>query len=129
MPNTVFLISKWRYNLILSDEEIKAIQPSIAPPVQFDILSISQLTEELKGFGETGISRTFKNGLEIDIIEKRILDPAQKERLKAVINVDVLAGLTDDNLLTLGAAIQPEDKYIHAYAEAVVDELISVDSE
>ena len=127
IPNIIYLISSWRYGVFIKD--IESIQPQITPPVVFDVLSISQLTDELKGFNESGVNRSFVNGIQIDIIDKRIENDEQKARLKAIVNIDALGGMTNDDILAYGRAITPESRYIHVYAEQIVDALIKENPE
>lgn len=124
IPRTVLFIEMWRYwELFDKNEEwIQEYFPEIKGPTTFDVFSISLLTDEFSKLSESGVSGTFLVGLQKDIIDKRFSDEFTKTFFNTIIDVDPIAHLNNEDIMTQGRVIGQTEMYIHTYAKDLVEE-------
>lgn len=126
IPNIISFIAKWRYWTVLNgnEEAIKEILPDIKEPTTFDVFSISMLTEEFTKLSEAGVGGSFLIAVQKDIIDKRFTDEPTKDFFNTIIDVDPLAHLSNDEMLTNSRVIGQTEMYIHTYSKDLVEEAI-----
>jgi hypothetical protein len=74
---------------------------------------------------EAGVGGAFLSGIQKDIIEKRFADEPSKAFYKTIIDVDPLAHLSNEEMMTNSRVIGSTEMYIHTYAKDLVEEMIS----
>lgn len=127
LPNVILFITMWRYWIVYNQSEqlIKDTLPAIKEPTTFDVFSISLLTDELEKLTSAGAGGSLLMGVRKDIIDKRFNDEKTKDFFNAIIDVDPLAHLTNDQLMTQARVIGQTEMYIHTYAKDLVEEAMS----
>jgi len=127
LPNVILFITMWRYWVVYNKNEqlIKETLPQIKEPTTFDVFSISLLTDELEKLTSAGAGGALLMGVRKDIIDKRFNDEKTKDFFNAIIDVDPLAHLTNDQLMTQSRVIGQTEMYIHTYAKDLVEEAIA----
>ena len=68
-------------------------------------------------------------GIQKDIIDKRFTDETTKNFYNTIIDVDPLAHLSLDEMMTQSRVIGPVEQTIHTYAKDLVEEAISKDKD
>jgi hypothetical protein len=92
--------SDWRYNLILTQDNIKEILPRVNVPEKYDIVSESYIVEEIKKAKDGGINQFIINSLELEYANKKFsTDRDLKEFVRNAIELDPLSGIPDDQKL------------------------------
>lgn len=127
IPGIITAIARWMYKKVLSPREIEEQIPDIEEPATFDILSVNNLLEELQNIKSAGLSGAIVNGLQKDIIEKRFNSEKQKKKLKAILDLDPLSGLSNDDIMTgtsLGT-ISRVELYIHQHITHLINTIIT----
>lgn len=95
-----WFISRYRYEYSIGAEGIKKIQPKISAPQNFDILTISDITEEIK-FSES-LSPTYRTALEKDAATKRFSASSEvSELLVAMLELDPFSGISRDTKMLM----------------------------
>jgi hypothetical protein len=127
LPNVILFIEMWRYWVKLGESEdaIKDYFPMIKEPTTFDVFSISLLTEEFTKLTEAGVGGGFLLGIQKDIIDKRFSDELTKNFYNTILDVDPLAHLTNEEMMTQARVIGQTEMYIHTYAKDLVEEAIA----
>ena len=127
LPNIILFITMWRYWVVYNQNEklITETLPAIKEPTTFDVFSISLLTDELEKLTSAGAGGALLMGVRKDIIDKRFSDEPTKDFFNAIIDVDPLAHLTNDQLMTQSRVIGQIEMYIHTYAKDLVEEAIA----
>ncbi len=126
LPKIIEFIAMWRYWVVYNQSEqlIKETLPGIKEPTTFDVFSISLLTDELEKLTSAGAGGALLMGVRKDIIDKRFNDEKTKDFFNAIIDVDPLAHLTSEQLMTQSRVIGQTEMYIHTYAKDLVEEVI-----
>ncbi len=127
LPNVILFITMWRYWVVYNQNEnlITETLPTIKEPTTFDVFSISLLTDELEKLTSAGAGGALLMGVRKDIIDKRFSDEPTKDFFNAIIDVDPLSHLTNDQLMTQSRVIGQTEMYIHTYAKDLVEEAIA----
>ncbi len=127
MPNVILFITMWRYWIVFNQNEklIKDTLPTIKEPTTFDVFSISLLTDELEKLTKAGAGGNFITAIRKDIIDKRFTDEPTKDFYNTIIDVDPLAHLTNDDMMTQSRVIGQTEMYIHTYAKNLVEEAMN----
>jgi len=127
LPNIILFITMWRYWVVYNQNKdlITETLPTIKEPTTFDVFSISLLTDELEKLTSSGAGGALLMGVRKDIIDKRFTDELTKDFFNAIIDVDPLAHLTNDQLMTQSRVIGQTEMYIHTYAKDLVEESIA----
>lgn len=128
LPNIILFITMWRYWIVYGKSEklIDETLPTIKEPTTFDVFSITLLTDELEKLTAAGAGGAFLTGIRKDIIDKRFSDELTKNFYNTIIDVDPIAHLTDDNMMTQSRVIGRIEMYIHTYAKDLVEESIDI---
>lgn len=69
LPNIFYFFGKYMF-LNISPEELDKIEPTIIKPVEYDILSTSEMTEQLKVGKDSGINASYQDAKQLDIQNK-----------------------------------------------------------
>ena len=127
LPNVILFITMWRYWIVFNQNEklIKETLPTIKEPTTFDVFSISLLTDELEKLTNAGAGGAFLTGIRKDIIDKRFTDEPTKDFYNTIIDVDPLAHLTNDDMMTQSRVIGQTEMYIHTYAKDLVEQAMN----
>jgi len=126
LPNMIYFIAKWRYYEVFNknDTTLQEYLPDLKQPTSFDVFSITLLTQEYAQLKESGVGGNFLNGIQKDIIEKRYTDENTKSFYTTIIDIDPLAHMDEDEILSNSRVINDTDLYIHVYAKDLVEELM-----
>jgi len=100
MDHVYRLIALYRYKTLYSLQDIEDnIIPMINVPEKYDMLSSAHLLTELDS--AKGLNPVIKNALEIEYAGKKFnTNPAVKERLTLVFELDPLPNITEDEKMT-----------------------------
>lgn len=97
-----YLISKWRYGLQLSEEQIMANIPTINVPTKFDLIDDDILSQRLKSAKEAGVNPSLFSALESEMAKRQFgEDSDQAKILEAINQLDPLPMKTDDEKMTI----------------------------
>ena len=125
IPNIVYYSIAWRYGAMGVD--INESMPQISEPVSFNVLSIDQLVAELANMKQNGVSTALQIGIQEDIIDKRFIDEADKEKYRAILQLDPMPGKSPDEITAAygSGIISRETWYIHEMISDLVNEAIA----
>jgi hypothetical protein len=97
-----YFISKWRYGLTYTEEEIMAIQPDIKVPTNFDILTQDILVQRLTTAKTAGVSPSLMAELENEYAKKEFGENSLKVQiLTTSLILDPLPGKTEEEKMTI----------------------------
>lgn len=124
-----WVIAKYRYGLIYSDDEISGMVPAIAVPEKYDILSSSHLQEQLKLAKESNANAAIVNAIEIEYANKAFnSDSSIRDTVELVLSLDPLANIPeDDKMSRLSNKGITQETYvissnIHAFVQRAIEE-------
>jgi hypothetical protein len=124
-----WVIAKYRYGLIYSDDEIAEMVPVIAVPEKYDILSSNHLQEQLKNAKDSKANAAIVNAIEIEYANKAFnSDPAIRDMVELVLSLDPLANIPeDDKMSRLSNKGITQETYvissnIHSFVQRALDE-------
>lgn len=93
-----YTIAKYRYGHLYSDEEIKAMLPSIPVPERFDFITSAQSLAELKLAKDGKANPNIINAMEVDFASKRFsTEPELRDRIMLELELDPLPNISDDD--------------------------------
>lgn len=96
-----WIIAKYRYGLIYSEDEISEMVPTIAVPEKYDILSTNHLEAQLKNAKDSKANSVIVNALEIEYANKAFnADPAVRDTVELVLSLDPLANISEDDKMS-----------------------------
>ncbi len=101
MDKIYYFINEYRYFTLVHDKNVrKEMLPKIAVPQNYDLLSANYLLQELQAAKTAKINIVSQIALEVEFANKKFNnDPAVRDELKCVLELDPLPGLTDDEKL------------------------------
>lgn len=103
--NTFYYVNKLRYSVVLQNNNDKLDEqiPTINTPKHFDILTVDDLTNEVKIASEAGISSHYVTTLTKDITSKRFSSNVkEKDTLLCIMDLDPFPNVSfDDKMLML----------------------------
>lgn len=101
MDKVYFFICNYRYYIVVSDAKARReMLPKIPVPQFFDLLSSDYLLAELQTAKTAKLNTVTLIAMEIDFANKKFSnDPMVRDMVKAVFELDPLAGLTEDEKL------------------------------
>jgi hypothetical protein len=103
IKNIIIFTAMYRYGTILG-ANLSDIIPSIAKPVRFDILDVSNLIGEISEATTAGVAPAILKSLNLEVIEKRFsTSPELKEMLKLSLILDPLSGVSYDDKMAMVA--------------------------
>lgn len=125
------LINDLRYSVLIKDAAKRhAMEPSIAVPEKYDLLSTNTLLDNFKKAVDSGIDNSIKDEYEVDIINKLFNNqPEVRDKLLLVKELDPLRGHSEEDKLQLfnSNIVTSEDYIISTYITVFVDELVDKD--
>jgi hypothetical protein len=97
--NSYSLFADYRYALLVPERNDRAaLIPEIKVPEKYDLLSSNYLTEEIKSVRDAQISSVVAAALEVEFASKKFYtNPIIRETVKAVLLLDPLAGVDEDD--------------------------------
>ena len=99
MEKTAYFVAKWRYNLIYSNDEIKAMCPICVVPNTFDIVGSGYLIDEVKQAKDSGLNDSVIAQIEREFITKRF---PNDEKLRNILidsyDLSPMSGLSEDDM-------------------------------
>lgn len=104
LKTTVKFTNKWRYGIILKDrqDDLKANEPIINAPTEFDVLSALNSMNEIARAKESGLSDELIELLTLDFILKRFANDKDKKRLSiAIMELDPMPNKSEDDKVTI----------------------------
>jgi hypothetical protein len=111
---TYYYLAKWRYGLLIPEDQIKEMLPEITVPTEFDILTQDLIAQRLASAKTAGASPSLLGSIQVQWAKKEFgEDSEQVEMLEDALQLDPLPGKTDDEKMTIlsnkGTTL---DKYI-----------------
>lgn len=102
LDKVYFYTNEYRYSLIVSDKnKRREMLPAIPVPERFDLLSASQIMNELKSAKEAGVNPVVVRSLEVDLTKKKFnADPEKAEFLELTYKLDPCPGNTEDEKMS-----------------------------
>jgi hypothetical protein len=96
-----WIIAKYRYQLIYSEDDIKDMVPHIAVPEKYDILSSKHLEEQLKSVKDSKANPVIVNAVEAEYANKAFNnDPSIRELVELTLRLDPLANIPEDDRMS-----------------------------
>ena len=132
MDWSCYMIAKYRYQLIYSEQDIKEMLPHIAVPEKYDILSSTHLEVQLKSLKDSKANPVIVNAVEAEYANKAFNnDPTIREMVELVLSLDPLANISeDDKMVRLSnAGITKLTYVISSNIQEFVERAISDDSD
>lgn len=101
MDKIYYFINEYRYFTVVADKNArKDMLPKIAVPQNYDLLSSDYLLAELQTAKTAKVNIISQIALEVEFANKKFNnDPMVRDELKAVLELDPLPGLTEDEKL------------------------------
>lgn len=101
MDKIYFFINEYRYFILVPDKKLrKEMTPKIPVPQNYDLLSSDYLLQELTTAKTAKVNIVSQIALEVEFANKKFNnDPVVRDELKAVLELDPLPGLTEDEKL------------------------------
>jgi hypothetical protein len=106
MDNIYRWICDLRYSFAVPDPEKRAaLLPVINVPERYDLLSASHIMNEITALKTANANPLVISALEIDFVRKKFAaDPEAADRLRAVLELDPLPGMSADDKMSYSAA-------------------------
>lgn len=118
MEKIAYLVAKWRYGMIYTDEQLKEMCPICLVPNTFDIVGSQFLLDEVKQSKDSKLNDSVVSEIEMEFIKKRF--PNDTRLQDVLINsyqLDPMSGLTEDEkaLLMSNRGATRQDYIISTY--------------
>ncbi|MBK7885131.1 MAG: hypothetical protein IPJ81_16100 [Chitinophagaceae bacterium] len=99
LDSIYYFINEYRYKILIPNQDDRiAMLPSIAVPEKFDILSSTYLEQQVQNAKNNKVNPVIVNALEIEYANKKFNnDPSIRERVALVLQLDPLAGISEDD--------------------------------
>jgi len=98
---TSYLCGLWRYASIYSKEDIVTMIPSINVPIKYEIVSDSVMLDDITRMVNAKVDATLIIAAEVEYARRKFsTNPTIAEQVIARMELDPLAGLGDDSILT-----------------------------
>jgi hypothetical protein len=99
LPQLIYYIAEWRYGLT---NDVKKIMPEISQPKDFNILGLSQLSQEYKDATASNVSDGYLMHIEKELVQSKFANDDKSRKLNnALINLNPYPGKSIDDVLTL----------------------------
>lgn len=96
-----YMIARYRYGLIYSQDDIEAMVPRVAVPEKYDILSSTHLEEQFTRLKTAKANPAILNAVEIELANKAFNnDPTVRDHVDLVLSLDPLANITEDDKMS-----------------------------
>jgi hypothetical protein len=120
----------WRYGFVADSESLKKMQPVINVPDKFDLFNAETILNAISALVNAKADPSIIRAAQADFARKYFSsDPATADAISAQMELDPLAGMSDENLavlLTTGA-IRQEDAFIHHNIRELIATAIKAD--
>lgn len=92
----------YRYSTLYPNPaDLKAMQPAVTVPEQFDLLSAQFMQTELDNAKKAGLNPVITSAMEIEFSQKRFdSEPEVRDRLALVLRLDPLPNVTEDEKMS-----------------------------
>ncbi len=113
---TSYLAGLWRYSTIYSKEDVITMLPQINVPIKYEIVSDSVMLDDITRMVNAKVDATLIIAAEIEYARRKFsTNPTIAEQVTSRMELDPLAGLGDDSILTANqlGVISKEDICIH----------------
>lgn len=95
------ITATYRYNQLYDEENIELMQPTIAVPEKFDILSSQHLEEQLQSVKAAKANPVIINQMEKEYANKAFNnDPSVSQMVELTLSLDPLANISEDDKMT-----------------------------
>lgn len=101
IDSAIYLIAKFRYKALYSEDEIKEMLPDIAVPERFDIMGSARIMNEISNAKNNGLNPVIKSALEIDYCAKRFNNEIEVyDMVSLVLELDPLQNISEDDKMS-----------------------------
>lgn len=101
MDNIYYLIAKYRYGLLYSEQDIGEMVPEISVPEKYDMLSSDHLQEELKGAKDSKFNPVILNAMESEYAAKKFnTDNEVGDMVQLILKLDPLPNISEDDKMS-----------------------------
>lgn len=124
MEKVSFLVAKWRYGALYSDEELKAMCPICVIPNTFDILGSNLIVQEIKTAKDSTLNDAVLSEMELEFIKKRFPnDVTMQNKMKDAFHLDPASGKNEEQtaLLVSNKLMSKQDAVISTYITDFID--------
>lgn len=99
--NVYYITAKYRHGQQYSDDEIRMMLPSVPVPEKFDLITAGDIATGLKMAKDSKANPIILNAMEIEYAQKKFaMEPMIRDMLSLILELDPLAGLTEDEKMT-----------------------------
>jgi hypothetical protein len=124
MEKVSFLVAKWRYGALYSNEELKAMCPICVIPNTFDILGSNLIVQEIKTAKDSTLNDAVLSEMELEFIKKRFPnDVTMQNKMKDAFHLDPASGKNEEQtaLLVSNKLMSKQDAVISTYITDFID--------
>ncbi len=130
MSDIYYFINEFRYmNLITNEEVRKEMLPKLAIPVQYDLTTEADISEQIKSAKDNNLDPELISAWEIEYMAKKFPNNLElRDKLKCIKQFDPFPGMTNDekNNMLLSKSATTEDvilsNYIYPFVERAIME-------
>lgn len=118
MEKISYLVAKWRYGMIYTDEQLHEMCPICLVPNTFDIVGSQFLLEEVKQSKDSKLNDSVVSQIELEYIKKRFPNDVRLQNILInSYNLDPMSGLSEDEkaLLMSNRGATKQDYIISTY--------------
>lgn len=115
LPDIFYFFAKYMF-INKSEEEIAKIEPNINKPVDFDIFTTSELSDQLKVAKGSGINSSYLSVKQIEIQNKEFQgEPDLLTQLNLIVELDPFAEMSRDDIsmMIMNGTISKADGIVH----------------
>lgn len=97
-----YITAKYRYGVQYPlDDEIRMMLPAVPVPEKFDLVTATDIATGLKVAKDSKANPIILNAMEIEYAQKKFaMEPMIRDMLSLILELDPLAGLTEDEKMT-----------------------------
>lgn len=133
LVNAIHFINLFRYEVIVSDKtKLIAQEPEIGAPSSFDILTVSDVSEEIAKITELNVNSHYTNAVMKDLVNKRFsANPDIRKELIAFIELDPFSNISkeDKEIMLINKTTTKEEVILSDNIKLFVEEAVDEDSE